>query len=75
MPLHLPSCIISRSTNARDLKFSLEMVLIKMKIFKIPRWLLSGPYFARRCLNYTTFTYLKIYKCSRLQISTRSTSQ
>ena len=61
MSLPLTFCIISRSTNARDLKFSLEKVLIKIKICKIPGWLLSGPYFARQCVNYTIFTYLNIY--------------
>ena len=60
MPSHLTSCIISRSINARDLKFSQEMVLIKMKICKTPGWSLSGLYFARCCVNYTIFTYLKI---------------
>ena len=34
MPLQLTSCIISKSANARDLKFSLEMELIKKKICK-----------------------------------------
>ena len=75
MPLHLTFCIISRSTDARDLKFSLEMILIKMKICKTPGWSLSGQYFARCCVNYTIFTYLKIYKCSSLEISNRNTSQ
>ena len=71
----LTSCTISRSTNTRDLKFSLEMVLRKMKMCKTPGWPLSGPHFARRCVNYTIITYLMIYKCSSLQIFTRSTSQ
>ena len=66
--------IISSSINAKELKFSLEMVLMKIKIYKIPGWLLSGPYFARQCASYAKFTYLKIYKCSGLQISTRSAS-
>ena len=65
---------ISSSINAKELKFSLEMVLMKIKICKIPGWPLSGPYFARRCVNYAKFTYLKIYKYSSLQISTRSAS-